>query len=192
MAEKQKQKQKQSVNVVVNVGHAKLRRKVKRRVRAPRTKRNSAMSSLANYYNQPLTRMVRQDVVNPIPYTVFNPLQNVKTVGGVIKSDMPVEQGRLDAEFTDGSVEPSDAPVTQREVETPARGIGRANARQDLNAEFGGMELTGGARARVKGSSWIDSNPPPTAVTPRTIIRGYLMSSATPRTVNLYQEGDEK
>ena len=186
MAEKQKQKQKQSVNVVVNVGHGKLRRKTKRRVRAPRSKRPNAMSSLANYYNQPLTRMVRQDVVNPIPYTVFNPLQNVKTAGGLIKSDMPVEQGRLDAEFTDGSDAPSAPPISEMASETPARG--RTFARQDLNAEFGGMELTGGGRARVKGGSWIDENPPPRAVTPRTIIRGYLMAARTPTTERIYPE----
>lgn len=58
-----KQKQKQTVNVVVNVAHPKLRRKSKRRVRAPR---KPETSSLISSFQQPLVRMIRYDVPAPV------------------------------------------------------------------------------------------------------------------------------
>jgi hypothetical protein len=64
---KQKQRQRQSVNVVVNVAHPKLKRKSKRRVRAPSKKAGEGSSSLQSTYQQPLTKMIRYDVPVYVP-----------------------------------------------------------------------------------------------------------------------------
>jgi hypothetical protein len=156
----QKQKQKQSVSVNVNVGHARLRRKTRRRVRGQRVNKKAVPIATANYFYQPLTRMIRQDVPTAVPYSVFNPMMAPQVAEPRIKVDVPVStpeinRARQEAAYTDGYASPGMVGETMRDIFSN-QNLGSAFNREPMSARkyigppptpFGGLGLRGAAKA---------------------------------------------
>ena len=126
--DKTKQKQTQKQYVVINVAHPKLRRKTKRRVKAPPQKRASFLDS--SFMHQPLTRMIRYDV--PIPVAQPSPV------------------------LASGISQPPVVTANKLIVDTPIEKLGVSPATEDnLGAASAGEAenpLTGKKKGRPPGS----------------------------------------
>lgn len=127
--DKTKQKQTQKQYVVINVAHPKLRRKTKRRVKAPPQKRTSFLDS--SFMHQPLTRMIRYDV--PVPVAQPSPV------------------------LASGIAQPPIVTAGKLIVDTPLEKLGVSPATQDnlgaaASAGEGENPLTGKKKGRPPGS----------------------------------------